>query len=251
MASPNATPWTGGNRPVQRTRTKMTAAGLLSLALVAAACGGDDSDDASSATTAGGAATSAPLDHGRRRRHGDDRRRPSADLAGRVGGALDQGARRDRQADQGQQVGQVGRRQDADRPRGLDGRPDQVRGRLVGHRGRERHDDQDRPVDRRCRAPTPTTATSAKAIDFLFDYYNDQGLFKDTTKNVTRKVQYIDEGRRLRRGPDDPERRRVPGLRQGLRHLDARLAGDAEDLRQDQPALRAPAVRDDRPPGLG
>ena len=64
-------------------------------------------------------------------------------------------------------------------PGGLHDRPDQVPGGLVGHRGPDRHDDQDRPDDRRSRAPTPTTATSARRIDVLFDYYSDKGAFKD------------------------------------------------------------------------
>ena len=90
-----------------------------------------------------------------------------------------------------------------------------------------------------------------KAIDFLFDYYNDQGFFKDTPRTSPARSSTSRCRRRLRRGSGDPERRRVPRLGEGLRHLDARHAGHAEDLRQDQPALRAPADRHDGALGMG
>ena len=149
----------GGN--VRRTPVLRAGAILLGLALVAAGCGGDDKSGNAAASTTAAPATSAAAaatTAGSTATTGAG----AADVDGRVGGAVGQAAGRDRQAHQGQQVGQVGRRQDADRARGLHDRPDQVPGGLVRHRGPDRHDDQDRPGDRRSRARSPTTATIAK-----------------------------------------------------------------------------------------
>ena len=66
--------------------------------------GGAASSTSAAPTTAAGTA-----DHGG---HGDDRRRRAAHVDGRLGGAVDPAAGRRGQADQGQQVGQVRRRQD-------------------------------------------------------------------------------------------------------------------------------------------
>ena len=84
----------------------------------------------------------------------------------------------------------------------------------------------------------------------MFHYYSDQGLFNDVN-GKTRKVKYI--------AKDDgyDAARTIPIIDEFLdsekivRRVDARLAHHAEDLRQDQPALRAPADVDDRPPRLG
>ena len=234
---------------MRRTRTSTVAAGLVAMALVSAACGGDDGDEDASATTAGGSAGSTT----------------AASAAGTATTAEPQPTslagwealwekeqRRDRHAHQGQQVGQVGRREDADRARRLDGGPHQVPTRVVRHGRGQRHLDPHRCL------PGPLSGTFADAgnlgtaIGFLFSYYNDQGFFEDAANGKVRKVDYTmkDDGYEPSRAI--PNRRRAAGLGQGLRHLDARHSVHTQDLRQDQPALRASADGAHRrmPPGV-
>ena len=89
-----------------------------------------------------------------------------------------------------------------------------------------------------------------KGMDVLWDYANTSGGIKDST-GKTRKITMDHEGRRLRLGPHHPAGGGTGRLREGLRHVDARLAEHAQDLRLAQQALRAPTVLDDRPPGVG
>ena len=103
---------------------------------------------------------------------------------------------------------------------------------------------------RRSRARWPTPATSTRAPAVLFDYYSATGLLQGLLGQEPQDHVGL-QGRRLRPGAIHPGGRRVPGLRQGRRHLGARFAERHEDLRQDQPALRRPPVRGDRPPRLG
>ena len=231
---------------LQRTRKLMAVAGLVSLALVAAACGGDDSKNSSApATTAAGGATRRRATADDRRAGGhddhDDRRRPARrrSPSGRRCGPRERAAIVKRIKDN-----KWGKSADGKTLTGPEGWTVDLTKCPAGWSDTEGVSDTTikiGAVDRRCRAPTPTTPTSGKAIDFLFDYYNDQGLFKDASNGKTRKVDYTmkDDGYDAARA--------IPNVDELLdsdkvvRHLDAGLAGHAEDLRQDQPALRAPA----------
>jgi branched-chain amino acid transport system substrate-binding protein len=175
---------------VRHKRTTMMAAGLLSLALVGAACGGDDSDNSSSATTAAGGGTAAP----------------SPTAAGAATTTTAAGPAPASLADwealwTKQRDAIITRIKDNKWGKSADGKT------LTGPEGwtvdlskcAAGWSDTEGVSDTTIKIGQSISLSGTyadygnlgKAIDFLFGYYGDQGLFKDTTKNVTRKVQYI------------------------------------------------------------
>ena len=206
---------------MQRTRTKMTAAGLLSLALVAAACGGDDSDDSASATSDEGAATSAPFTT-------DAGGATATTAAGPAPTSLaDWEALWTKQRDA--VIARIkdnkwGKSADGKTLTGPEGWTVDLTKCAAGWSDTEGVSDTTIKIGQSI-SQSGTYAdygNLGKAIDFLFGYYNDQGFFKDTTKNVTRKVEYTmkDDGYDAARAIPNVDE--LHGLRQGLRRLDAR-----------------------------
>ena len=88
-------------------------------------------------------------------------------------------------------------------------------------------------------------------MDVLFGYYSDQGVFKDVERQdphdqpTSTKDDGYDAARTIPNVDEliDSEKVFAMWTLGSPQH--------AEDLRQDQPALRPPADGDDRPPGLG
>jgi len=162
---------------------------MLSLALVAAACGGDDSGEASSTTTGAGTATSAATS-------------TSAGGATTTTAAMAQPTSlAEWEALWTQQRDAVikrikdngwGKSADGKTLTGPEGWTVDLTKCPAGWSDTEGVSDTNIKIGASI-AMSGTYADYAnlgRAIDFLFGYYNDQGLFKDTTKNVTRKVAY-------------------------------------------------------------
>jgi branched-chain amino acid transport system substrate-binding protein len=165
------------------------AAGLVSLALVGAACGGDDSDDAASGTTTSAASGS------------------TSSTAG--GGATATTAAQAQPTSLNdwealwtkQRDAAIKRIKDNGWGKSADGKT------LTGPGGwtvdltkcpagwSDAEGVSDTTIKMGQAIPLSGTYADygnlAKGMDFLFGYYGDQGLFKDTTKNVTRKVQFL------------------------------------------------------------
>src|SRR3954452_3504011 len=175
--------------PVQRKRWFAAGAGMLSLALVAAACGGEDSGEASSTPTGAGTATSAATS-------------TSAGGATTTTAAMSQPTSlAEWEALWTQQRDAVikrikdngwGKSADGKTLTGPEGWTVDLTKCPAGWSDTEGVSDTNIKIGASI-AMSGTYADYAnlgRAIDFLFGYYNDQGLFKDTTKNVTRKVTY-------------------------------------------------------------
>jgi branched-chain amino acid transport system substrate-binding protein len=174
---------------VRRTRKMTLAAGLLSLAMVGAACGGDDEADTSSGTTAGGAATTSP----------------STTAAGGARTSTTAGPTPTSLADwealwTKQRDAIVKRIKDNNWGKSADGKT------LTGPGGwtvdltkcpagwSDTEGVSDTSIEIGQSIPLSGTYADygniGRGIEFLFDYYNDQGLFKDAANGKTRKVQY-------------------------------------------------------------
>ena len=180
----------------------------------------------------------ARVARGRQADHADLGVGQGTDVDGRVGGAVGRPARRRDQADQGQQVGQVGRRQDGDRPRRLHDRPDQVPGGLERHRGSDRH--------RRSRS-AHATALSGTAADFgnwskaatrWFKYYSRHRACSRTrsARPATINYSYKDDGYDAARTIPIVDELLDSDKVFALWTLGTPVG--PQDLRQDQPALR-------------
>ena len=91
----------------------------------------------------------------------------------------------------------------------------------------------------------------ARAMDVVYRYYSDEGVFTDATTGKTRRVNLIikDDGY-------DPART-IPLVDELIDSekvfamVDPGLADDAQGLRQAEPALHPPSAGPDRAPGLG
>src|SRR4051812_19558316 len=164
------------------------AAGLVSLALVGAACGGDDSDDAASGTTtsaasgstsstAGGGATATTAAQAQPTSLNDWEALWTKQRDAAIKRIKDNG---------------WGKSADGKTLTGPGGWTVDLTKCPAGWSDAEGVSDTNIKIGASI-AMSGTYADYAnlgRAIDFLFGYYNDQGLFKDTTKNVTRKVTY-------------------------------------------------------------
>jgi len=174
---------------VQRKRRTLVVAGVTSLALVAAACGGDDSGDSASATTAAGAQTTTSAGTA-----------TSAATATTTAGPEPQSIAdwealwaKEREAVVKRiKDNKWGLSADGKTLTGPEGWTVDLNKCAAGWTNTEGMTDTTIKIG----ASISQSGTYAdygnlgRAIEFLFGYYNDQGFFKDASKNVTRKVAY-------------------------------------------------------------
>src|SRR4051794_23992499 len=183
--------WTsrGGDR--MRTRGRLVVPGVAVLAMLAAACGGADSASSTATTAAGGGATSSTAS--------------TTTAAGGATTSTTAGAQPASLAEwealwAKQRDAIVKRIKDNNWGKSADGKT------LTGPEGwtvdltkcQAGWSDTEGVSDTAIKIGASISlsgtyadyANLGRAIDFLFNYYNDQGLFKDASNGKTRKVEY-------------------------------------------------------------